>query len=233
MATKTDLVLVPGLLCTEELFSPQVKGLADVAHVSVAEHRGFDSMQAIAESILKTAPPKFALAGLSMGGYIALEMIRQTPDRVIKLALLDSSARADRPEQSEQRLKLVALAREKGLPEASAQLWPLFVHRDRLAEEDLRATVVRMAVETGIEAFARQQQAIIGRADMRPFLAEIHCPTVVIVGAEDALTPVKLADEIHAGITGSHLEVIPDCGHLSTLERPEAVNAHLRTWLSS
>jgi pimeloyl-ACP methyl ester carboxylesterase len=168
-AGKRCLVLVPGLLCTAHLFAAQRRGLAGRADIAVAEHTGFASLEQIAGAILAAAPPRFALAGLSMGGYIAFEMLRQAPERVTHLALIDTNARADRPEQAAQRRALVALARAEGLEAAVSRLWPFLVHEDRLSDRRLRALVLRMAVQTGIEAFARQQQAIVGRPDNRPF----------------------------------------------------------------
>jgi pimeloyl-ACP methyl ester carboxylesterase len=234
MATgKPHLVFVPGLLCTERLFAAQIAALGAVADISVADHTGFAALPEIAGAILAKAPRRFALAGLSMGGYIAFEILRQAPDRVARLALLDTNARADRPEQAAQRRDLIALAEKDGMARVTEVLLPYWVHKDRLADGALAAVVRGMAETVGLAAFRRQQEAIIGRPDNRPFLAQIRCPTTIIVGAQDALTPVKVAQEMHAGIAGSHLEVIPDCGHLSTLERPEAVNKALAAWLSS
>jgi pimeloyl-ACP methyl ester carboxylesterase len=226
------LVLVPGLLCSAELFGPQIERLAGSAAVSVADHTGCASMPEIARAILAAAPDQFALAGLSMGGYIAFEMLRQAPERISRLALLDTNARADRPDQIEQRRKLIALGRTEGVRAVQQALLPYLVHPDRLADAGLVETVLRMAEETGQEAFERQQTAIMDRPDNRPFLGAIKSPTVIIVGAEDGLTPVKVAEEMHAGIAGSRLEIIPHCGHLSTLERPEMVNRILAAWLA-
>jgi pimeloyl-ACP methyl ester carboxylesterase len=228
---KPHLLLVPGLLCTAELFAPQIAALERTASITVADTRRHRTFVDMTTAILAEAPPKFALGGLSMGGYIAFEIVRQAPDRVTKLALLDTNARADRPEQAEQRRALVALASEKGVAQAVALLWPFLVHKDRHSDESLKAVVDRMAEDIGADTFARQQEAIISRPDNRPSLPEIRCPTVIIVGAEDALTPVKVAEEMHSGIGGSRLEIIPGCGHLSTIERPETVTSILREWL--
>jgi pimeloyl-ACP methyl ester carboxylesterase len=232
MAANTKLVLVPGLLCSPALWGPQVRALSDIAEISVADHTRHASMQEIAEAILAAAPPRFALAGLSMGGYIAYEIIRQAPDRVTQLALLDTGARADAPERRAGRLRLVALAEEEGAVKAQQELLPLLIHTDRLRDKPLVDTVLQMAIDTGVAAFKRQQTAIMTRPDNRPFLSAIKCPTLVLVGGDDALTPPSLAREIADGIPGARLEIIPDCGHLSSLEQPEAVNRALRRWLS-
>ena len=231
MAAATNLVLVPGLLCTKTLWAPQLAALGDVADMTVADHTRHESMAAIAKSILAAAPEQFALAGLSMGGFIAYEIVRQAPRRVTKLALLDTSARADLPERREQRLARNALAQREGAGAVQDELMPLLIHKDRLSDKAFVGTIRQMAVDTGAEALVRQHAAIMGRPDNRPLLASIRCPTLVIVGREDALTPPELAQEIAAGIPGAKLEFVPDCGHLSTMERPAAVNRALRAWL--
>ena len=232
MATKPHLVLVPGLLCTRALWQPQVAALGQHVKVTIADHMGHDSMVAIARSILDKAPDRFALAGLSMGGYISYEIIRQAPDRVTRLALLDTGSRADTPERSAKRRELIALAEREGVRRAQEQLLPVLLHVSRLAEPDLVETVLQMADDTGLEAFKRQQAAIIARPDNRPFLGSIKCPTLVLVGRQDALTPPELSEEIAAAIPGAKLQIVPECGHLSTLERPEAVNRALEAWLA-
>jgi pimeloyl-ACP methyl ester carboxylesterase len=199
--------------------------------VQVADHTRDDGMDAIAMRILAAAPPRFALAGLSMGGYIAQTIIRQAPGRVEKLALLDTSARPETPEQTARRKPQIALAESGRFGEVPALQFPVFVHRNRQGDEALRQRVRLMADETGAQAFLRQQHAIIDRADARPLLPSIKCPTLVLVGDGDELTPPSLAQELAAGIPGSRLVVVPDCGHLSTMERPEAVNAALVQWL--
>ena len=166
-----------------------------------------------------------------MGGYIALEIMRQAPDRVARLALLDTGARADTPEQTERRRVLMALAQSGRYAEIPDLAFPLYVHRDRRHDEALRQTVRTMAEETGLDAYLRQQTAILSRPDSRPALAAIRCPTLVLVGEGDEATPPELAREIAAGIAGSRLVLIPDSGHLSTLERPEAVTAALVAWM--
>lgn len=228
---KTPLVLVPGLLCTANLYADQQHALADVADMIVGDHTRHASMAAIAAHILAAAPPRFALAGLSMGGYICFEILRRAPERVERLALLDTGARPDMPERSAARRKLIELGREHGMAAVQKALLPNLIHLARQDEQPLAGRVVQMAVDTGFDAFVRQQEALITRPDSRTFLKDIRCPTLVVVGDADALTPPEMARELHAGIAGSRLVVVPECGHLSTMERPEAVNAALREWL--
>lgn len=233
MAAKTKLVLVPGLLCTRALWAPQLAGLADIADMTVPDHTRHDTMAGIAKSILVDAPERFALAGLSMGGYIAYEIVRQAPERVTRLALLDTGSGADTPERKELRLKRNELARREGAGAVQDELMPVLIHKDRLADKAFTGLIRQMAEDIGVDGLIRQHAAIMGRADSRPLLAHIRCPTVVIVGREDALTPLAMAQEIAAGIPGARLEIIPHCGHLSTLEQPEAVNRILRAWLTA
>jgi pimeloyl-ACP methyl ester carboxylesterase len=230
-ATKTNLVLVPGLLCTKALWAPQIEALGDIAEISVADHTRHDSMEAIARSILAAAPERFALAGLSMGGYIALAIMRIAPERVVKLALLDTGSRSDTPEAAEKRKASIALARAGKLDEINAALWPVLVHKDRQGDAALKAIVGGMTLMAGAEAFARQQTAIMTRPDSRPGLPAIACPTLVLVGDGDQLTPPALSEEMAGLIPGSRLVEVPDCGHLSTLERPEAVTQALVAWM--
>jgi pimeloyl-ACP methyl ester carboxylesterase len=232
MREPLPVVLVPGLLCSARLYSEQIAALWRFGQVTVADHTRDDSMEAIAHRILSLTPPRFALAGLSMGGYIALTIVREAPERVVKLALLDTSARPETPEQSARRQPQIALAQSGRFAEVSPLTWPLFVHRNRQGDEPLKQVVHTMAEETGAEAFLRQQKAIMTRKDARPLLPSIRCPTLVLVGDGDELTPPALAEEIVAGIPGARLAIIPDCGHLSTLERPDAVNKVLSEWMS-
>jgi pimeloyl-ACP methyl ester carboxylesterase len=232
MNEPVPIVLLPGLACSARLYAEQVPALWRFGPVLVADHRHDDSMAGIARRILAAAPPLFALVGLSMGGYIAFAIVRQAPERVVRLALLDTSPRPDTPEQTANRHKLMALAGKGRLAEVCDLLFPRLVHRNRHSDETLRRCVRVMAEETGPEAFVRQQTAIIGRPDAAPDLRTITCPTLVLVGDGDELTPPELSKEIADGIHGAHLKVIADCGHLSTLERPHEVNAALVEWMS-
>src|SRR5581483_5606215 len=232
MATRAKLVFVPGLLCDARLWRAQAEVLADIADCWVADATRSETMAGLARDLLADAPfERFALAGLSMGGYVALETLRQAPGRVERLALLDTSARADAPEQSQKRRDFIALAERGRFFGVTDALLPMLVHRSRLGDADLVALVKDMAREIGKEAFVRQERAIMGRADSRPLLPRIAFPTLVLCGRQDALTPLERHEEIAAAAPGARLEIVENCGHLSTLERPDAVNAALRRWL--
>jgi pimeloyl-ACP methyl ester carboxylesterase len=224
-------VLVPGLNCSARLYAEQIPALWSFGPVTVADHTRDDTMAAIARRILSAAPACFALAGLSMGGYICLEIMRQAPQRVAKLALLDTGARSETPERTAARKPLLELARSGRFAEILDLQFPLLVHRSRHDDEVLKGRVRAMHEETGAQAYLRQQQAIMSRPDLRPGLSAVACPTLVVVGDTDELTPPALSREIANAIKGSRLVIIPECGHLSTLERPAAVNAALVEWL--
>jgi pimeloyl-ACP methyl ester carboxylesterase len=231
MAESLPVVLVPGLACTPLLYRDQLPELWRRGPVLIADHRRDESVAAIAERMLAAAPPRFALAGLSMGGYVAFEIMRRAPRRVVKLALLSTSARPDTPEKIERRQAQIALAENgeyAGLPDL---LFPFYFHASRQDDAELREIVRRMAEDTGAEAFVRQQKAIMHRPDSRPGLADIHCPTLVLVGDSDRLTPPDQATEIANGITGARLVTVSECGHLSTLDQPQRVIEALVEWL--
>lgn len=192
-----------------------------------------DSMAGVAESVLAAAPPRFALAGLSMGGYVSFEIMRRAPERVMRLALLDTSARADTPEQTEARRALIDLCDRGEFKGVTPRLLPRWIHPARLADTALTETVMAMTARVGREAFVRQQTAIMSRPDSRPGLSRIGCPTLVLCGREDQATPVEVHREMAADIANARLAVVPECGHLSPLERPAEVTAALRAWLAA
>lgn len=232
-AAKTPLVLIPGLLCDERLWRRQVERLTDLAYPVIADVTNSASVSEMARAVFLVAPPagRFALAGLSMGGYVALEILRVAPERVAGLALLDTSARPDTPEQTAARRELIELSRTGRFEEIPRGLFPNIVHPGRLDDAELADVVFGMAEAVGPEAFARQEEAIIGRPDSREDLPKVACPTLALCGRGDALTPVHLHEEIVSLIPDSRLRVIENCGHLSTLERPVEVSAELRDWL--
>ncbi len=232
MASSLPLVLVPGLLCSARLFGPQIEALWPFAAITIAEHKRDDTIGAAAARILAEAPPRFALAGLSYGGYLAFELMRQAPERIGRLALLDTSARPDTPEQTAARYAFIEMAEGGRFSEVVETLTPRFLQASRREEPALKATLRAMAADTGAEAFVRQEKGIISRPDSRPYLSQIECPTLVLTGDNDDLTTPEMAREIAGGIAGARLTIVPDCGHLSTLEQPAAVNAALIDWLT-
>jgi pimeloyl-ACP methyl ester carboxylesterase len=227
------LVLVPALAASARLYAEQLPELWRRGPVLIADHTCGETVAEIAAQILAVAPPRFALAGLSMGGYLAFELLRQAPERVERLALLDTSARPDRPEQTERRLAQIELAEQGRYGEVIDGLYELLVHPSRHEDAALRGLVRQMADDVGPAAFARQQRAIIGRPDSRALLDAIRCPTLVLVGEDDALTPPELAVEMADGIAGARLVVVPECGHLSAIERPGVVLDALLDWLAA
>jgi len=229
---RIPLVFVPGLLCDDRLWRHQAEHLADLANAIIADVTRDASVSEMARAVLDVAPGRFALAGLSMGGYVALEIMRVAPERVASLALLDTSARADTPEQTATRRELIELSREGRFDEVPHKLLPNIVHPDRLDDDRLTSIVFAMAEAVGPESFVRQEEAIIGRPDSREDLTVIACPTLVLCGREDALTPIHLHEEMTDLIPNSRLCVIERCGHLSALERPEGVTKALREWLA-
>jgi len=226
-------VLIPGLLASARMYAGQIPQLWRAGTVMIADHTRDDSMSGIARRILSVAPARFALAGLSMGGYIAFEILRQAPERIAKVALLDTSARADAPEQTAMRRAQMTLASQGRLAEVVEQQFPRLVQRARRTDVELRQVFDLMAQEVGAAGFIRQQTAILGRADSRATLGSIRCPALVLVGEGDELTPPELAAEIAAGIPGARLTTVPQCGHMSTLEQPDEVTRALLEWLEA
>jgi len=233
MTQLQPIVCIPGLACSARLYAAQIPHLWTVGPVTIAQHAHEASMTEIARSILAVAPPRFALIGLSMGGYISFEIIRQAPERVTKLALLDTSARPDTPAQTDYRRAQIDVTRKVSIGDLAEAGFPRLVRPSRRQDPQLRATIRLMAEETGLAGFIRQQTAIIGRADSLPTLATIRCPTLVLVGDNDELTPPDIAAEIAGGITGARLVTVPDCGHIATLEQPDNVTAALMQLLQA
>lgn len=227
---RQTLLLLPGLLCDGRLWRDQAAALAPLARAVVADLTLDDRVEAMAARAIAAIAGPFALAGLSMGGYVAFEVMRQAPERVTRLALLDTSARPDTPEQTRRRRGLISLSRSGRFRGVTPRLLPQLIHPARL-DGPLAAEVMAMAERVGQDAFLRQQAAIMHRPDSRPGLGRITVPTLVGVGAEDALTPPALAAELAAMIPGARLRHFADAGHLPTMETPEAVNAALAGWL--
>jgi pimeloyl-ACP methyl ester carboxylesterase len=229
---RPTLVLLPGLLNTGRLFERQIADISDLVDVVVPELYHHDSMTAMAAAALAAAPEHFALAGFSMGGYVCFEILRQAPQRVERLALLDTAATPDSPESIARRRGLIeqtTLGRFHGMQRS---LLPQLVHPSRVDDTTVVQPILDMALEVGGDGFVREQTAIMGRPDSRHMLVDIEMPTVVVVGRQDLTTPLQRAEEMAADIANARLVVIEDCGHMSPLERPAEVSATLRRWLS-
>lgn len=229
--TKTPLILVPGLLCDDALWAPQSNWLAEIADIRVGNTLLDDSFSGMAARILEAAPDRFSLAGLSMGGYVCMEIMHQAPERVERLALFDTSGRADTEEQTKRRSALIELATIGKFKGVTPRLLPLLIHKGRQDDAALTTTIIDMAGRVGQGGFLRQQTAIMNRPDRREEMNSYDLPTMIVCGREDALTPLELHEEMASLIPQSRLCLIEECGHLSTLEQPHAATALMRDWL--
>jgi pimeloyl-ACP methyl ester carboxylesterase len=230
---REPLLLLPGLLCDARLWRDQIAALSDIAAPTVADLTEDDRIEAMAGRALALMPERFALAGLSMGGYVAFAILRAAPHRVARLYLMDTSARPDTELQSRRRRGLMALTRAGRFRGVTPRLLPMLLHPDHAADPELAGAVMAMAERVGKHAFLRQQAAILARPDSRPELPGIRSPTHVLVGAADALTPPDHAAEIAAAIPGARLTVLDGAGHLAPMERPGEVSRLMRDWLQS
>jgi len=228
---KTNVLLLPGLLNDASVFTDQVAALSTVATVEVGDLTIAKTIPELAASVLKLATAKrFVLLGLSLGGYVAFEIMRQAPERVAGLVLMDTTARPDTPEASAKREALIKLA-ATDLEAVTEQLLALLSHPDQMNLPTVRGVIQSMASGLGKEVFERQQRAIMSRPDSRPTLKMIACPTLVICGQDDLITPPELATEIADGIKHAKLEIVAQCGHLATLDQPEVVCGLLLDWI--
>ena len=233
MDQTTPLLLVPGLASSARIYAPVLPALWRFSPVMVANHIRDDSMAAIARRVLSEAPPRFALAGHSMGGYIALEIMRQAPERVLRLALINTQARPDTPEATQRRRVLMERAKRGELRAAREEMFPELVHPSRRDDSDIRRLVHKQGDDVGVEGYLRQQAAIIARVDSRPTLSAIKCPTLVMTGDADNTIPNAFSKEMAESIAGARLVILERCGHLPQPEQPEATVRVLSEWLAS
>jgi pimeloyl-ACP methyl ester carboxylesterase len=237
MMAKTPLLLIPGLLCSPRLYAPQIAALADIAEVVVPDWRRaplsiWESWDATARWVLAQAPAgKFALAGLSLGGMIAVEIMQIAAERVTRLALLDTGVRAQSAADQAVRHGRIRLANEGHFELVLGLQMSRFIPAYRLPDKKLVDEVMTMCGEIGVDIYRKQEAMACFRVDRRPDLPKIACPTIVVCGRDDAATPLFLSEEMAKAIPGSELIVIEQCGHLITMEKPEETNAILRKWL--
>jgi len=227
----TPLVLIPGMMCDARIFAPQIAALSTHRAIHIASIGAHDTMQALAGEVLDKAPKGFALAGFSMGGIVAMEVLRQAPERVERLALLDTNPLAETPEMQARRGPQIAAAKAGDLTRIMRdEMKPNY-----LANETNRAAILdlcmTMAIDLGADVFARQSQALRDRPDQTQTLRHFRGRSLVLCGRHDIPCPVERHELMHRLLTGSRLEIIEDAGHLTTLEAPDAVTTSIRTWL--
>lgn len=227
------IVLVPPLLCSTLAYAPVIDTVWSHGQVSLADTRHDDTIAAMAERILRENAGEFAILGTSMGGYVALEVVRQAPDRVTALALVSTSARADTTEQVKARSSQSALVEDGHFDALVDAAFPGVVAADNEADQALLATWRAMTSPVGPGAFLRQQRAVVQRADLRSMLPSITCPTVIIHGAADRLIPLADAAETATAMPAATFAVIAGAGHFLFHERPAAARDAVDTWLES
>lgn len=229
--TRIPLILLPGMPLDAAMWEHQRRHLEAVADITIPDLTGAGSIAALAGGVLAAAPERFALAGLSMGGYVAMEIMRRAPERVLRLALMDTNPFPDTPEQTANRRAAVELARQGKYRQVVASTMPRMIHPDHMGNRPLLDSLHAQAERVGVEGYARQQEAIIGRADSRPGLPAIACPTLVLCGEADALSPVAVHAEMAAAIPGARFVPVAEAGHMAPMEQPQAVTALMYDWL--
>ena len=226
-----ELVLVPGSGCDHRLWQHQITALEPHTRIHLVDNTRHACIDQLATDALRTLPDRFALAGLSLGGLIALEILRQAPGRVTRLALLDTLPAPGRRSDAVLHRLAIAMITLRLFGPIEAMMWPRYVHPARLTDQPLRQLVGGMMRANGVAGLVNQQKIFITRPDYRPLLPGIAVPTLVLVGAGDTLAPPEAARATASAIPGSRLLVIPDAGHLTTLEAPETVTEALTSWL--
>lgn len=237
---RKTVILVPGLLCDEWLWHFQVEALADIADVLVANHGEVDSLAALAEAIIEEAPARFAIAGHSMGGRVALEVARRVPERLLGFSILDTGYEALAPGEAGEReiagrRSMLALARRSGMRVMARHWLQGMVYPPRLTDAGLIEPIVEMFARRTADLYALQIQALLARPDAKTVFARIRCPSLVLCGSDDTWAPPS-RHELMANMlrhSASTFGVIPNCGHMSPLERPRVVNDAFRSWIQS
>jgi pimeloyl-ACP methyl ester carboxylesterase len=232
-ARRPPVLLMCGQLCTERLWQEQIPALKVLTDVSISVQREHDNVSAMARAVLASQSQRFSIIAHAMGAFVAFEILRQEPERVASLALLSTLAPNDTPAQTMRRdgyLRLVEAGKFAGVVEERI---PILLHPLRRDEPALVSLVRGMADDTGPGVFLRQQRAIMSRPDSRPGLAAISCPTLILFARQDGIVTLEHQKEMSQGIPGSRLEIIEDCGHLMTLERPDTLSGILADWIAA
>lgn len=218
------------MMCDERLFAPQIQALPTRCHVAdLGQH---DTVEGMARHVLATAPPTFALAGLSMGGIVAFEILRRAPDRITHLALMDTNPHPDAPERRSLRLQQIDDVLAGHLREVAVDgLKPLYLATANREDADLLELILDMALDLGPAVFERQSRALAARVDSVPSLSAIDCPTLVLCGEEDMLCPMDYHTLMAQRIPGARLDIVPGSGHLPSLEQPAHVTRALESLL--
>ena len=226
-----DLILIPGLLCDHAVWTHQAQTLQ--ANIIIPDHRSLDSITAMADAIIENAPPRFVLVGHSMGGRVAFQVFRKARERVIGIGLFDTAAGPRREDEEVGRYQLLEMARHQGM-RAMGEVWvQRMVHPERLSDITLINAILDMIERKTPDIFAAQIQALLTRPDATPVLPQIQCPALVLCGRQDSWSVPGEHEKMAAAIPHSRLVVIEDCGHMSTMERPEDVTAAMRDWITS
>ena len=233
MASRPVVVLMSGQLLTAETWAAQVPALARDYDLRYADHVHDDTIAAMSERLLAELPQRFSIVAHAMGGFVAFETLRRAPERVERVALLSTLAPSDGLAQTERRQGYIQLVQDGRFDQVVEERIPILVHPARREDDALLSRVRRMAIQTGPKTFLRQQRAIMSRADSRPSLALIDCPTLIVWGRQDGIASLPQQEEMSAGVPGAHLEIIEDCGHLSPMERPVTVTGLLQDWLGA
>lgn len=225
------LVLLPGMMCDARLFGPQIAALSGRVPIHLAPVTAHNSVEALAADILENAPPRFALAGLSMGGIVAMEVVRQAPDRVRRLGLLDTNPRAELDQVKQGREPQIERVRAGGLREVMRdELKPNYL-ADGPNRQEVLDLCMEMAVDLGPDVFERQSRALQARPDQQDTLKSVQVPTLILMGEDDRLCPRDRHELMHDLVDGSVFEIVQGAGHLPTLEQPGAVTRAFQRWL--
>lgn len=224
------------MICDQTVWQRQMDALSEVADCTCADYGALDSIAAMAETVLRTAPERFSVAGHSMGGRVALEIYRLAPNRVKRIALFDTgylplASGTAGEEEARKRGELVTLAQSRGMRAMLSQWLPPMLYPRRINDTALVNSIIEMMSRKTPEIFAAQEHALLSRPDASPVLEQIRCPALLLCGREDGWSGPAQHAAMSAKIKGSRLVIVPDCGHMSMMEQPAAVSAALREWL--